>query len=84
MISERVQVICPACGQRVEALVNDGRVKGYCAVAKESVNFPVEEHPITEIEAEISKGVLPVRANRDSKGRFFRGNVPANKKKQSF
>jgi hypothetical protein len=28
---EQVWVICPACGQQVEAVVSDGRVKGYCA-----------------------------------------------------
>ena len=39
---ERVQVICSACGQRVEAVVTDGRVKGYCAVAKQFVDFPIE------------------------------------------
>ena len=30
---ERVQVICPACGQQVEAVAGDGRVRGYCGVA---------------------------------------------------
>ncbi|GAH98371.1 unnamed protein product, partial [marine sediment metagenome] len=25
---ERVRVICPACGQQVEAVATDGRVKG--------------------------------------------------------
>ena len=39
---ERVQVICPACGQQVEALAADGRVKGYCAVARQHVDFPIE------------------------------------------
>jgi len=29
---ERVQVTCPACGQQVEAVAADGRVKGYCTV----------------------------------------------------
>jgi hypothetical protein len=37
-----VPVICPACGQRVEAIAWDGRVKGYCAVAKQYVDFPFE------------------------------------------
>ncbi|MBA7665761.1 hypothetical protein ES703_73835 [subsurface metagenome] len=36
---ERVQVTCPACGQQVEAVAADGRVKGYCAVAKQYVGF---------------------------------------------
>ena len=39
---ERVKVICPACSQRVEAVATDGRVKGYCAVAKQFVDFPIE------------------------------------------
>ncbi len=37
-----VKVICPACGQQVEAVAWDGRVKGYCAVAKQYVDFPFE------------------------------------------
>ncbi|MBA7500442.1 hypothetical protein ES708_26151 [subsurface metagenome] len=28
---KRIQVVCPACGQQVEAIATDGRVKGYCA-----------------------------------------------------
>lgn len=39
---ERVQVICPACRQQVEAVATDGRVKGYCAVARQSVDFLIE------------------------------------------
>jgi len=39
---EQAQVICPACGQRVEAVANDGQVKGYCAVAKQYVDFLIE------------------------------------------
>jgi len=39
---ERVQVICPACGEQVEAVATDGRVKGYCAVARQYVNFLIE------------------------------------------
>ena len=33
------KIICPACGQQVEAMVRDGRVKGYCAVARQYVDF---------------------------------------------
>jgi endogenous inhibitor of DNA gyrase (YacG/DUF329 family) len=40
---ERLRVICPACGQQVEAIASDGRVKGYCAIAKQSVDFPIEK-----------------------------------------
>ena len=45
---ERVQVICPACGQQVEAVATDGRVKGYCAVAEQYVDFPFETHVHTD------------------------------------
>ena len=37
-----IKVTCPACGQQVEAVVRDDRVKGYCAVAKKYVDFPVK------------------------------------------
>jgi endogenous inhibitor of DNA gyrase (YacG/DUF329 family) len=36
---ETIKVICPACGQQVEAVARDGRVKGYCAIAKQYVDF---------------------------------------------
>ncbi len=39
---ERVQVICPACGEQVEAVATDGRVKGYCTAAKQNVDFLIE------------------------------------------
>jgi len=39
---EQVRVICPACGQQIEAVARDGQVKGYCAVAKQYVDFPIE------------------------------------------
>ena len=42
---ERVPAICPACGQQVEAVATDGRVKGYCTVAKQHVSFPIESQP---------------------------------------
>jgi len=40
---ETVHIICPACGQQVEATSSDGRVKGYCAVAKEYINILASE-----------------------------------------
>jgi len=40
---ERVQVICPACGQQVEAMATDGWVRGYCAVARQYVDFPARD-----------------------------------------
>jgi len=82
---ERVQVICPACGQQVEAVVWDGRVKGYCAIGNRFVDFRIETHyvpmdkqPAAQPQAEIS-AATPQRAGRDSKGHFVKGNVPWNK-----
>ena len=34
--------ICPACGQHVEAVAWYGRVKGYCAITKQYVDFLIE------------------------------------------
>ena len=39
---ELLEIICPACGQQAEAVVRDGRVKGYCAIAKQYVDFLIE------------------------------------------
>jgi|GEM_PF-5209318 len=39
---ERVRVVCPACGQEVEAVASDGRVRGYCTIAKRFVDFAIE------------------------------------------
>jgi len=83
---ERVQVICPACGQQVEAVARNRRVKGYCAVANKSVDFlietqrvPISKHPTDETQAKISAGLTP---GRDSRGHFVKGNVPKNKRGQ--
>ncbi|GAH87318.1 unnamed protein product, partial [marine sediment metagenome] len=43
---ERVRVRCPGCGEEVEAVAADGRVKGYCAVARRYVDFVAETQPI--------------------------------------
>ena len=80
---ELLKVICPACGQQVEAVARDGRVKGYCAIAKQSLDFPIEKQRTTETKAEMSAGLAPMRAGRDSRGRFIKGNVPLNKGTQS-
>ena len=42
---ELLKVICPACGQQVEAVAWDGRIKGYCAIAKKYVDFLIETKP---------------------------------------
>ncbi|MBA7608691.1 hypothetical protein ES703_15872 [subsurface metagenome] len=39
---ERVQVTCPACGEQVEAVAKNDHIKGYCAVAKQYVDFVSE------------------------------------------
>jgi len=39
---ERASITCPACGQQVEAVAMDGRVKGYCSVARQHVDFLIE------------------------------------------
>ena len=44
-ITDSIKVICPACGQQVEAIVRDDRIQGYCAVAKQNVDFPVKVKP---------------------------------------
>jgi len=80
---ERVQVICPACGQQVEAVAQDGRVKGYCAIAKQSVDFLIEIQRTAETKAEMSAGLVQIREGRDSRGRFIKGNVPLNKRTPS-
>jgi len=36
---ERVRVTCLACGQQVEAVAWDGRIKGFCSVARCFVDF---------------------------------------------
>jgi len=48
---ERVQVTCPACGQQVEAVAADGRVKGYCAVAEQYVDFPATQASVAGTRA---------------------------------
>ena len=78
---ERVWVICPACVQQLEAVSSDARVKGYCAVAKQSVDFPIEKQRTKETKAEMSVGLSPKREGRDSRGRFIKGNLPQNKGK---
>ena len=53
---ERVQIVCPACGQQVQAVATDGRVKGYCAVVKQYVDLLIETQrgPDAEYRAKVS------------------------------
>ena len=64
---ERVQVICPACGQQVEAVARDGQVKGYCAVARRSVDFAIETQRV------------PIAKNRTAE---HRAKLSASQKKR--
>ena len=80
---ERVQIICPACAQQVEAVASDGRVKGYCAIARQSVDFLIEKQCTADTKAEIFAGLTPMSEGRDSRGHFVKGNVPLNKREQS-
>ncbi len=80
---ERVQFICPACGQQVEAIAINGRIKGYCAIAKQSIDSPIKKQRTVKTKAEISTEPTPMREGRDSRGHFVKGNVPLNKKGKS-
>ena len=77
---DMLKVICPACGQQVEAVARDGRVKGYCAIAKKYVDFEIEKRCTTETKTGMSVRPAPIRAGRDSRGRFINGNIPLNKR----
>jgi len=43
---ERVWVTCPGCGEEVLAVARDGRVRGFCGVARRYVNFLAETQRI--------------------------------------
>jgi hypothetical protein len=77
---EHIQITCPACGQQVEAVARDSWVQGYCAIAQQRVDFQVEKQGA--VKAEAKKPAVPSTGGmgRDSKGRFVKGNTPANKK----
>ena len=77
---ELVKVICPACGEQVQAKAWDGRVKGYCATAKKVVDFPIENQGPVVAKAEMATELATIQSGRDSRGHFVKGNVPLNKK----
>jgi len=62
---------CPACGQKIEAVVRDGKVAGYCAVANQYVSSEINEPGLIEpaVKRKEHKEPLP---KRDSKGRFIK------------
>ncbi|MBA7618043.1 hypothetical protein ES703_25362 [subsurface metagenome] len=62
---ERVQVICPACGQQVQAVATDGRVKGYCAVVKQYVDFLIETQRGPDAESRAKMGAARKAAWQD-------------------
>ena len=79
---ERVQVICPACGQQVEAIATDGRVKGYCTVAKQYVDFPGEtqhvragRHFTGETRAKISAAHIGKHPTAETKAKMSAAHI---------
>ena len=77
---ERVQVICPACGEQVEAVARDGQVKGYCAVAKQYVDFPIETQRVptgknltAETKAKMSAAMKKLWQDREYRARHSAG-----------
>jgi len=42
----RSWIVCPGCGEKVEAIASDGRVKGYCAISRRRVDFAAETQRI--------------------------------------
>ena len=55
---ERVQIVCPACGQQVEAIATGGRVKGYCAVVKQYVDLLIETQRWQDPEYRAKMGAI--------------------------
>ena len=81
---ERITVTCPACDQQVEAIARDGRVSGYCAIARKYVNFGVKQIPAPETETEMPASPGATKSGRDSKGHFIKGNIPLNTKRNKM
>jgi len=61
---ERVRIICPACREEVEAVALDGRVIGYCAVAKRYVDFLVRGANEREVRRKAILQVVLKRVRR--------------------
>jgi len=59
---EQVRVLCPACGEQVEAVASEGQVKGYCAVAKQFVDFTIETQLVPQSVVRIDN--LPTAETR--------------------
>lgn len=72
---ERVIATCPACGQQVEAVATDGRVKGYCTVARQSVSFLIETQP--EMKAPTDSEVSSTSAEQPWQDPEFRAKMSA-------
>jgi len=82
---ERVQVVCPACGQQVEAIAADGRVKGYCAAAKQHVDFRIETQRVgtdKDNVAETKATALSSTAKKFWQDPEYRAKLSAAEKKR--
>jgi len=67
---KRCQVICPACGQQVEAVAADGRVKGYCAVAEQYVDFLITQGIAAPMSSQASTADTRVKMSASAKKRW--------------
>ena len=67
---ERCPVTCPACGQQVEAVAADGRVKGYCAVAEQYVDFLITQGIATPMSSQTSTADTRVKPSASAKKRW--------------
>ncbi|GAI90760.1 unnamed protein product, partial [marine sediment metagenome] len=82
---ERVQVICLACGQQVEAVARDGQVKGYCAAARRFVDFVIETQRVgtdKDNAAETKATALSSTAKNYRQDPEYRGRQSAAHKKR--
>jgi gamma-glutamyltranspeptidase len=44
LVQSTIRIVrCPACGRFVRAVVNNGRVKGWCTVQRRYVNTAIDE-----------------------------------------
>ena len=78
---ERVSVICPACGQQVQAVATDGRVKGYCAVVKQDVDFLVETQHVLQVFTAETRAKISAVAKKHWQDPEYQAEMRAARKK---